>query len=378
MDRSTFSELVGAIYDAGVDTMLWPQTLGLICETFGFRKATIDLNRTAGMVNLFNFHYGIDGQQAATMVSHYGGMPEVWGGLAQMMSRPIDRPWVVSRIMTQEALRKTAYFQNWVGPMGLVDGAAIVLARDQHLLGSIRLASDARCGIINDALMEELALLLPHCQRAARISAMLEAYTVNTRNFQDVIDSISTPLLLVSLDCAVVHANPRARAHMEENGVLALRHGQLVSPVPGMQNRISKTIQRLAQDETDIPSTGVGLTIRAADQTKYRLHFLPLASGKMRTRLAKDCVAAIFISSASAETFMVRDIMQSLFELTRAEIGVFEQIVTGNSTEQTAAALGIGASTVRTHLLHIFQKTDTHSRADLVRLAHALAAPVVQ
>jgi len=378
MDHQTFSEIVCAIYDGAIDSSQWPRALGQICGTFGFRKGTIDLNRVPAMVNLLNFHHGIDDRQAATMVGHYGGMPEVWGGLAATMTRPIDQPWVVSRIMTQEALRQTDYYRNWVGPMGLVDGAAIVLARDQGLFGSIRLATDARRGIIDDGLIDALALLLPHCQRAARISGLLDASRGVARNFQTVIDSLSVPIILVSADCAIVHANLRARTLLEEGAILASHHGHLASPVSGLQYVIGNTIRRLAQDETDIPGNGVGLPIRALDHSAHTLHLLPLAQGAMRIKLSEDAVAAIFVSSTSATEGFARDILQSMFELTHAELGVFERILAGKSTPKIAAELGIAISTVRTHVLHLFQKTATHSRADLVRLGHALAQPLTQ
>lgn len=376
MDRQTFSELVCAIYDGAMDPSLWSHALGRICETLGFRKATIDLNRIPSMVNLLNFHHGIDDRQAATMIGHYGGMPEVWGGLTATMTRPIDRPWVVSRIMTQEGLRQTDYYRNWVAPMGLVDGAAIVLARDDGLFGSIRLATDAKRGIIDDGLINELALLLPHCQRAARISGLLDASRVAERNFRTVIDSLSVPIILVSANCGIVHANPRAEALLDQGAVLASHHGFLASPVPGLQHAVGNTVRRLAQDETDIPGNGIGLSIQAPDHAARTLHLLPLAQGAIRVKLAGDAVAAIFVSDASANQNFGREVLQSMFELTQAELGVFERVVAAKSTQKIAAELGIASSTVRTHVLHLFQKTATHSRADLVQLAQALAQPV--
>lgn len=378
MDHNTFSDLVGAVYDGAVDASLWPETLGRICATFGFRKATIDLNRVPGMTNLFNFHYGIDAQQATTMVSHYDGMLEVWGGRAAAMVRAIDRPWIVSRIMTPEALRQTEYYRNWVGPMGLVDGVAIVLARDHSLLGSLRMATDARRGMIDDKLVEALAQLLPHCQRAARINGLLDASRRAACNFQAVIDSMSVPVVLVSADCSIVHANPCANAMLEQNAVLASRHGRLTSPVPGLQHAIGKTVCRVVQDETNIPGNGIGLSVRGTDGAARTLHLLPLAQRGVRAKLARDAVAAIFVSSGSVGQDLVRDILQSLYQLTHAELGVFDCILAGKTTRQITVELGIASSTVRTHVLRIFQKTATHCRADLVRLAHGLAPPVVQ
>lgn len=377
MDRHIFSELVSAIYDAALDQSLWPSTLGLICNTFGFRKGTIDLNRLADMTNLFNFHYGIDASQSIRMMSHYRLMPEVWGGLGAIMTRPIDRPWVVSRIMTQDVLRSTEYYRGWVGPMELIDGAAIVLARGHGLFGSMRLATDARLGLIDDDLADALALLLPHCQRAARINGMLEGAQAATRDFRAVIDALRTPVVLVSAECAVVHANGRATALFQDDKVLRCRRGRLTSSSVSVSHAIENTITRLARDETDIPEGSGSIALRTDSEELRFLHILPLSAGEARTRLAGGAVAAIFVSDDDVDSVLPHDILTSMFGMTAAEIHILELIMAGCGTRMISARLDIAPSTVRTHVLHLLEKTETHSRADLVKLANRMARPIV-
>ena len=45
-------------------------------------------------------------------------------------------------------------------------------------------------------------------------------------------------------------------------------------------------------------------------------------------------------------------------------------IATGRGAIDAARELGISENTARTHLKRVFQKTDTHSQADLIRLLH--------
>jgi DNA-binding CsgD family transcriptional regulator len=54
------------------------------------------------------------------------------------------------------------------------------------------------------------------------------------------------------------------------------------------------------------------------------------------------------------------------FGLTPKEAAVAEAIAAGSGIDRVASALGIGRETVRFHLRAIFQKTDTHSQAQLV------------
>jgi DNA-binding CsgD family transcriptional regulator len=56
------------------------------------------------------------------------------------------------------------------------------------------------------------------------------------------------------------------------------------------------------------------------------------------------------------------------FGLTAAEADVALEITKGDGRDATAARLGIGVATVRTHLVRIFEKTGVGRQAELVRL----------
>lgn len=68
--------------------------------------------------------------------------------------------------------------------------------------------------------------------------------------------------------------------------------------------------------------------------------------------------------------------MAALFELTPAEARVLERICAGRTSAEAAEALGVRVSTVRTHLLRVFDKTGARRRADLVALVASFALPV--
>lgn len=53
------------------------------------------------------------------------------------------------------------------------------------------------------------------------------------------------------------------------------------------------------------------------------------------------------------------------FALTQREQQIVEQVLAGQNRKQIAHYLGCSLSTVKTHLEHIFRKTDTHSQAEL-------------
>ena len=65
-----------------------------------------------------------------------------------------------------------------------------------------------------------------------------------------------------------------------------------------------------------------------------------------------------------------------LYKLTGAELRVLLALAQGLSAMEAADMLGIGEPTVRSHLQHIFSKTDTPRQTDLLRLLHNSTPPI--
>jgi DNA-binding CsgD family transcriptional regulator len=61
-------------------------------------------------------------------------------------------------------------------------------------------------------------------------------------------------------------------------------------------------------------------------------------------------------------------LLRRLYRLTEAEAEVALRVIRGAGLKQISEELSISYTTVRTHLQHVFDKTDTHRQADLVRL----------
>ncbi|MFX3542930.1 LuxR C-terminal-related transcriptional regulator [Ralstonia mannitolilytica] len=66
--------------------------------------------------------------------------------------------------------------------------------------------------------------------------------------------------------------------------------------------------------------------------------------------------------------------LTGLFHLTRREADVADLLAHGADPASIARKLGISLDTVRTHLKHVYRKTNTHSQCDVVRLMLAASA----
>ena len=62
--------------------------------------------------------------------------------------------------------------------------------------------------------------------------------------------------------------------------------------------------------------------------------------------------------------------------LTPAETRVLELLAAGMTQTAIGQTLGIAPSTVKSHVLHLFDKTGCRRQVDLVRLASNLSLPI--
>jgi DNA-binding CsgD family transcriptional regulator len=103
---------------------------------------------------------------------------------------------------------------------------------------------------------------------------------------------------------------------------------------------------------------------------------MPLRRGKIRPGLVQNAVAALFVAPASLPPRIPTDTLVLIYDLTPAESRVLELVCEGATQEAIADALGIARSTVKTHLLHVFEKTGCSRQVDLVKLVARLSLPV--
>ena len=135
---------------------------------------------------------------------------------------------------------------------------------------------------------------------------------------------------------------------------------------------LAAAVQQAAENESKIGKGGFGIPARRVDGNPAILHVLPLQHGSVRPDLAPSAMAAIFVASRADPPSVPDNVLAPLFDLTAAEARVLALLVAGKTLSEAAGELGVRTSTAKTHLLRLFEKTDTHRQSDLVRLANSL------
>jgi DNA-binding CsgD family transcriptional regulator len=379
IDATRLSSLLGHIYQCAIDRFHWPVAMEEIRAELGCANASLDLvSLTDGCV-LLHVDTNIPEPYSSLALDYGPELADLWGGADRLYALPLDEPAVLSRTVPSVArMREHRMFVEWAHPQGIDDVIALWLARDHGAVGVLGFGRAAAAGPPGDATLALARLLVPHLQRATAISRLLDLSALKGATFTSLFDTLSAPVFLVDDTVRVLHANDAARAIVRAGEPLRTRGGILRAAELGVSQALAVAV-KASGDMSALHKKGMGIPVRCADGGVAALYVLPLSPIAERSfdpEPFPHAVAAVFMAQPSAAPVAEVAVVSALFGLTLAEARVFEGIAEGQSIADIADRLGVQESTVRTHLLRVYDKTGVRRQTDLVRMATALAAPV--
>lgn len=174
------------------------------------------------------------------------------------------------------------------------------------------------------------------------------------------LERLETPLFVTDAQGAVLEANPAATRRIERReglwldagGRLALRQAGRWVPLSHWQTALA---------------TGQELTLPLECEGGVPLQIT------LRSMSQGDGVPGTFgwvLATIERVTLSRVDAMRRRFRFTSTQARLAEMLCNGMRPTHAAAMLGVKISTVRTHVGQMYEKTGTHSQAQLVALLH--------
>jgi DNA-binding CsgD family transcriptional regulator len=363
VSRRDLSNLIGKIYDCVLDPSRWDDALDDIRRFFNTANAQLGLLDLQRGQLMLHKAVGTDDYWAQRQTEYATEVNDfTTGQLDSGVS--IDQPLITSRILSDEYMATSPYWQNCVRPQGLVDIAQVNIMRTPTRVSVFGMARTDEVGLFSDDDVELLRLLVPHVRRAVTISNVLDARTIEKERMATTLDTLNLGVILTNEDSQVVHANSAAKEMMGDNGHLRMSGGRLRAEGKAAAE-INAAVRQAARNEADIGNGGVSVRLTADGEPPIIAHVLPLAARDSRSRLHP---AAVFVTSSVDEARYAQTVAAT-YGLTPAESKVLAQILGGKNPVEAALALGVTRNTARSHLKNIFQKTGVSRQFELVRLA---------
>jgi DNA-binding CsgD family transcriptional regulator len=185
-------------------------------------------------------------------------------------------------------------------------------------------------------------------------------------SFQKSLDHVSTPMVRVDAQGAVLWMNAEAESELSDGGRLAVRAGRLRATDRSADQRLQAAVRWAGhRDDTMWPRQGA----------------LPVIVGGGHGEPVDVCWViarsqAVFVAIRNREMTEERlEAAAAVYGITPAQLRVARLIIEGHDLVASAARLGVAVATTRTHLQRMFEKVGVHSQPALVRALLTVVAP---
>lgn len=375
-EASLLSELIGEIYDAAIDPTLWMRALERSCNFVGGSSAVLYWHDVASESSAALHLFNDDPHYTRLYFEKYMPMNPVFPAATFIESGLIYTP---TDVVPEAELFDTRFHREWVEPQGIADVICVNLEKGTTSSSVLNIRRDNTHGIVDDAVRERAALIVPHFQRAVAIGRMFDQRRTAQAILTETLDNVEAAIFLLGLNGRIVFVNGLARAMLDEGVLLYERRGALTAVAPDAQRMLRELV--VAAESGDLMAGGHGAAIPLSDSPARRwfAHVLSLSAGdRQRAGAVHSAVAAVFVRRTSPTSPPPLEALGKLYSLTASEIRVLDGIMKVSGVQALADLLGLSQATVKTHLHNVFRKTGTARQSELVKLIAGFEQPATR
>ena len=373
LELGQFSEVIGTIYDCAVDPRCWPTAIEQVGELVGGVNGVIMVIDTEGNQSRFYADWNVDRALMKSYSEKYHAENPLDEGFRRF---DVEEPYNVPMVIEPQKWLASRIYRELGEPNGWLDSLGVTLLKTPSRLGSLSIARHRDAGFAGARELEIMRVLAPHLRRSISIADLIEMRELTVRTFEDSFEALRVPVILVDDSAGIVHANGAALDLFAKGDPLRSERGKLRSCASDASRRLEAVIRGSAQPATRGEPLVQVVYIPMADGSPAFAHVLPLHSGTARGRIEPRAVAGVFVTLASDPSRLPLQAWAAAFGLTQAEVRVLELLIEGHSIAEVAARLGIAATTARTHLARLMEKTGVSRQSELVRLSMQLLSPL--
>jgi DNA-binding CsgD family transcriptional regulator len=357
-----FSRLVSHVYAASISPANWTQALSdisLVLDAIGSGIITASGGDRAPLCSTI---------PAEALVTYRAYYREIDYVLDDVEAGPVGLIRGAAEIIRTGA--GTEFDADWMRPHDLQDGIFVRLGAGTVTTSFFAVGPKRSEPFDTAGRVKLVNALIPHLRQALCTQSRLAELGRAATEITDALDVIRHGIVIVGAEHAVVQLNSAAEQVFKAGDGLCIRSGMIEAARASTNQQLQASITGALVQQRCGARRGSSFTCsRPSGKRPYVIHILP------RTATSADpgaMTALMIIIDPEREIEPPKMLVRRLFGLTNAEADVALRVMRGDGLKPIAADLRLTRATVNTHLQHIFDKTDTHRQAELVRLLLAI------
>ncbi|WP_426409190.1 helix-turn-helix transcriptional regulator [Bradyrhizobium ganzhouense] len=279
-------------------------------------------------------------------------------------------------VVPEAELVETRFHREWVEPQGIADVVCVNLEKGTTSSSVLNIRRDKTHGVVDDAVRQRAALIVPHYQRAVAIGRLFDQRKTAQAVLTETLDNVEAAIFLLGLNGRIVFVNEQARAMLDAGELLHERRGALAAVAPEAQRMLRDLLAAAESGDLVAGRHGAAIPLSDSPARRWFAHVLPLTSGdRQRAGAVYSAIAAVFVRKTSPASPPPLEALAKLYGLTASEIRVLDGIMKVSGVQALADLLGLSQATIKTHLHNVFRKTGTARQSELVKLIAGFERP---
>lgn len=369
-------QTIEAVYAAGLDAELWPQTLSSVTRLLGSSAATLETyDLPSG--GILDFHaFGIPPAEEIAHREHYAAInPRA----AYTLQRPASELAWDYLVLDEDAMDRDPYYTEFLTRTDFryfLSGNLFRTPRELAIATIQRTRAQGHVGAAEIALMQRL---LPHFRQALDMATRLKRAAGDDRSLKAALDWLADGVALIRADGAILYANDALQAIARRGDGFRIRKGAFVFPDSETRARFTAAAAAIARLRAgDVASAGATdhAVARGAGMLPYLLSMRPLLPAERNGEFDMRAVAIVFVRDPLSRNPTANEVLREVFGLTRAEADVARALQSGMSAAQYARERAVSFNTIYTHLRRIKEKTRCNRMGALIRKLNDLQVPL--
>jgi len=252
------------------------------------------------------------------------------------------------------------------GPRALLE----ILCHDCRAACAIAAVRRAESREFDSDERQAFAMLVPHLRHALTLSRHLQRASSERAAALTALDRISCGVMLVDPTGSLLAANAGARDMLARGDGLRREGNRVVAAGERQRGMLADLVQRLAHGAPAVPDGTASLPVPRRGNHPALLVRIVAADRPASGGACADERQALLLIAVDPECRPVIDepFLSRAYGLTKSEAHFAALLAAGHSLDQIADRLCVSRNTVRTHLQHVYLKTDTRRQGELIRL----------